>query len=99
MPKILFNSALAGMRGTLDGFVYKHYKKDKRGHVVSRVPDMSNVVPSAAQLARREKMREAGEFHRRVLADPHLKKNYQRTAKQRGINLPAARRGGVPRKK
>jgi hypothetical protein len=57
MPKISLNSALASLSGILDGLVFKHYRKDKRGLVLSRKPDMSKVKPSPAQLARRQLMR------------------------------------------
>jgi hypothetical protein len=99
MPKLKLNSALASVRGTLDGWVYKHYKADKRGLVLSRRPDMSQVRPSPAQLARRQLMREAGAFHRRVLKDPVLLKKYQAIARRRRINLSAATMGEVLRKK
>ena len=102
MPKARLHSALAGLSGSIDGFVFKHYRKDKRGQVLSRKPDMSKVKPSAAQLARRELMRRAGEFHRRVLADPALLGKYTALARRRRINLSAAtmgdyiRQGGKP---
>ena len=99
MPKIALNSALTHVRGTVDGWVYKHYTKDKRGMVLSRKPDMSNVTPSAAQLARRDLMRQAGAFHRQVLKNPALLKKYQRIAKERRINLSAATMGVVLRHK
>lgn len=99
MSKLQLNSALAGVRGTIDGWVYKHYRADKRGMVLSRKPDMSKVVPSPAQRKHRAKMKEAAAFHRRVLSDPVLLKKYQRIAKQRRINLSAATMGEVLRKK
>jgi len=43
MPKLQLNSSIASLNGSMDGFVYKHYKNDKRGHVLSRKPDMSGV--------------------------------------------------------
>ena len=99
MPKVKLNSALVALRGTLDGFVYKHYANDKRGMVLSRRPDMSQVKPSRAQLAHRERMRAAAEFHRQVLADPALLKKYQRIARRARINLSAATMGEVLRRK
>jgi hypothetical protein len=98
MPKVTLNTALASLRGTLDGFTYKHYANDKRGMVLSRVPDMSRVKPSKAQLAHRQRMKTAAEFHRQVLADPVLLKKYQRLAKQARINLSAATMGKVLRR-
>jgi len=89
MPKLKLNSALAGVRGTIDGWVYKHYENDKRGVVLSRIPDMSRVKPSRAQLAQRERMRAAGAFHRQVLADPKLLKKYRAIARREGLPLSA----------
>jgi hypothetical protein len=59
MPKIRLATPLESLSGTLDGLVFKHYRKDKRGLVVSRKPDMSKVRPSPAQLAQRKRMRQA----------------------------------------
>ncbi len=99
MLKISLNAALTRLTGTMDGWVYKHYRKDKRGHVLSRKPDMSQVKPSPAQLTRRKLMRQAGEFHRQVLADPRLLKKYQAIARKERINLSAATMGEVLRRK
>ena len=55
--KISLNSAFDNLSGTIDGLVFKHDRKDKRGLVLSRKPDMSKVRPSPAQLARRQLMR------------------------------------------
>ena len=92
MPKIGLNSALTFISGGVDGWVYKNYK-DKRGPVLSRRPDMSNVTPSAAQLAQRARMRQAAEFHRKVLADPELLAKFRRVAEENGITLSAATMG------
>lgn len=99
MPKVSLNAALESVTGTLDGVVFKHYRHDKRGLVLSRKPDMSKVRPSPAQLARRKLMREAGAFHRQVLADPKLRKKYEAIARKNRINLSAATMGEVLRRK
>lgn len=99
MAKYTTSAALAGLSGSFDNLVFKHYRKDKRGTVLSRKPDMSKVKPSRAQLARRELMREAGRFHRRVLADPGLLRKYQAIARKKRINLSAATMGEVLRRK
>jgi hypothetical protein len=98
MAKVKLNTALVALSGTLGGLVYKHYANDKRGMVVSRRPDMSKVKPSGAQLAHRQRMRDAAEFHRRVLQDPVLLKKYQRLARRQRINLSAATMGEVLRR-
>ena len=99
MPKLRLNASLASLSGTMDGFVYKHYKNDKRGHVLSRKPDMSGVKWSPAQRAHRRRMKAAAAFHREVLADPALLKKYIRLAKQTRVNLSAVTMGEVLRKK
>jgi hypothetical protein len=99
MPKITLNAALESLTGTLDGVVFKHYRKDKRGMVLSRKPDMSKVKPSPAQLAQRKRMRQAGKFHRQVLADPKLLKKYEAIARKKRINLSAATMGEFLRRK
>ena len=98
MAKVTLNSALEGVSGSLDHLVIKHYRNDKRGHVASRKPDMSRVKPSPAQLARRKLMREAGLFHRQVLANPALLKQYQEIAQKQRINLSAATIGDFLRR-
>lgn len=99
MAKLQLNTALASLRGTLGGLVYKHYKKDNRGLVVSRTPDMSRVKWSPAQRAHRQRMKAAAAFHRQVLADPALLKKYTALAKKQRINLSAVTMGEVLRKK
>jgi hypothetical protein len=99
MPKIRLAAPLESLSGTLDGLVFKHYRKDKRGLVLSRKPDMSKVKPSPAQLAQRKRMRQAGEFHRQVLADPRLLEKYRGIAREKRINLSAATMGEILRGK
>lgn len=99
MAKIQLNSAIASLSGTMDGLVYKHYKNDKRGHVLSRKPDMSGVKWSPAQRAHRQRMKAAAAFHRQVLADPVLLKKYTPLAKQQRVNLSAVTMGEVLRAK
>ena len=98
MPKLKLSSGLTEVRGAIDGWVYKHYKDDKRGLVLSRKPDMSRVKPSAAQLAQRARMREAGAFHRQVLQDPKLLKKYRAIAKREGLTLPSVTMREIMRK-
>ena len=99
MAKLQLDTPVASLSGTLGNLVYKHYRNDKRGHVVSRKPDMSQVKWSPAQRAHRERMREAAAFHRQVLADPALLKKYTALAKKQRVNLSAVTMGEVLRKK
>jgi hypothetical protein len=86
MATVKLNSALQHLRGAIDGYVFKHYRY---GIVVTRVPRMDRVTPSAAQLAQRERFRQAARFHRSVLADPALKKRYTTKAVKKGLPLSA----------
>jgi hypothetical protein len=99
MAKVQLDTALASITGSLGKFVYKHYRNDKRGQVLSRKPDMSRVKWSPAQRAHRQRMKSAAAFHRQVLADPALLKKFTRLAKQKRVNLSAVTMGEVLRKK
>lgn len=98
MPKAKLNTAIASLTGAMDGFVFKHYRNDKRGQVLSRKPDMSGVKWSPAQRAHRQRMKAAAVFHRQVLADPVLLRTYTRLARKRGVALSAVTMGEVLRK-
>jgi hypothetical protein len=67
MAKVQLDTALASITGSLGKFVYKHYRNDKRGQVLSRKPDISRVKWSPAQRAHRQRMKSAAAFHRQVL--------------------------------
>ncbi len=86
MAKVSLNSALRGVRGRVGEWVFKQYSY---GTVVTRAPRMTEVKPSAAQLAHRDRVRAAGKFYQEVLADPVLRKRYTAMARKRGIPLPA----------
>lgn len=61
---------MEGMSGTLHGQVFKSYSY---GTVVSKVPDMSNIVPSEKQKTERRKFREAVAYAKQIIADPTKK--------------------------
>lgn len=86
MARTKLNSALQGLQGQIDDWIYKHYAY---GTVVTRRPRMEKVVWSPAQRAHREKVRAAGAFYRAVLADPKLKRRYAAIAAKKGIPLSA----------
>lgn len=86
MAKITLNSALRGIHGRVDEWIYKHYAD---GVVVTRRPRMEKVKWSPAQRAHREKVRAAGAFYRAVLADPKAKRRYAAIAAKKGIPLSA----------
>jgi hypothetical protein len=71
------NSLLNVLTGSLGKeLVIKQYK-DKV--VVSKYPDMSKVKPSKAQLAGRERMKEATAYALSILRDPLLKARFEKT--------------------
>ena len=78
MAKVKLNAAFGDLRGSVDGLIFKRYKT---GIVLSRSPRMSQIKPSPAQLAQRERFRRAAKFYRKVLADPVMKRRYTATAK------------------
>jgi hypothetical protein len=80
------NSALQELRGRVGDLVYKQYSY---GTVVTRVPQMEGIKPTAAQRAHRNRVRLAGKFYQEVLADPVLLKRCSAIARKRRIPLPA----------
>lgn len=86
MAKTNLNTALNGLRGSVDGWVYKQYSY---GTVITRRPRMDQVVWSPAQQAHREQVRRAGEFYRSVVANPALKARFQAIADEKRIPLSA----------
>lgn len=86
MAKAKLNSALQHLHGSVDGLVFKQYSY---GLVVTRFPRMDKLKPTPAQRAQRERFRQAAQFHRKVLADPALKKRYTAVARKKGHPLSA----------
>lgn len=76
MAKVTFDSSLAGIRGKLDGFVYReHYGQTVVMPHVSR-----DDKPSTAQLDRRERFRAAQAYAAAVLSDPLKRDCYRKLA-------------------
>jgi len=82
MAKVTLNSALQGIRGRIDNWVYRRFG-DRM--VIARRPEF-NGEPSAGQLAVREKFRAAAAYARGALADPVTQALYQPAAKSRGVS-------------
>jgi len=74
MAKINLNSALKGIRGMIDGWVYK---KSSNGVILTRRP-VHDGPPTAGQVAQRDQFRLASEFAVSALADPTLRAFYER---------------------
>ena len=82
MAKVTLNSALQGIRGKIDNWVYRRFG-DRM--VIARRPEFTG-EPSAGQLAVREKFRAAAAYARGALADPVTQALYQAAAKSRGVS-------------
>jgi len=81
MAKVRLNPALEQVRGQLAGFVYRvRYG----GQTISKPPDMSRVVWSAAQVEHRQRFRRAVAYARAALADKKLHALYVKEAAHKG---------------
>ncbi|RZK67957.1 MAG: hypothetical protein EOO92_23770 [Pedobacter sp.] len=70
MAKIEGNVIMQGMSGTIGKqLVFKNYSY---GTVVSRVPDMSKVIPTALQKAEKNRFKLAVAYAKQVLANPAM---------------------------
>ncbi len=71
MAKIEGNVLMQGMSGTIGKqLVFKNYIY---GTVVSRVPDMSNIIPTAKQKEEKSRFKRAVEYAKRVLANAEMR--------------------------
>jgi len=86
VAKLRLNSALAQLRGTIDGLVIKH---TPHGAVLSRRPDMSSVKWSSAQKARRKLMQEASQYYRAAMEDSKQATRYRALARKNKIPVSA----------
>ena len=73
-----------GIRGRLGPLVFRRVGGRT---VVQRAPDMSRVVASPAQLAQRERFRQAAAHGRAVLANPVLRALHTERAQRRGLTV------------
>jgi len=81
MAKVRLNPILERIRGSVGDLVFKRYGD---GVVVARKPDMEGREQTPAQLAQRERFRQAALFGKMVMADPDTKLVYDEVAQQRG---------------
>ncbi|HEY4245823.1 MAG TPA: hypothetical protein VGM64_03140 [Lacunisphaera sp.] len=81
MAKVTLNSALQGIRGKIDNWVYRRFG-DRM--VIARRPEFRG-EPTPGQIAVREKFRTAAAYARGALADPVTQALYQAAAKSRGV--------------
>lgn len=83
MAKITLNSALKGIRGMIDGWVYK---KSGAGLVLTRRP-VHDGPPTPNQVAQRDQFRLASEFAVSALANPALRAFYERAGADRATPI------------
>jgi hypothetical protein len=81
MAKIKLNPVFEHMRGQIGELVFKHYGDDV---IVARKPDLSDKEPTAAQVAARERFRQAVLYGKMVVADPASKTLYDAAARVEG---------------
>lgn len=81
MAKVTLNPILERVRGKVGDLVFKRYED---AVVITRKPDFEGVAPTAAQLAHRERFREAALYGKLVMADPAAKALYVEAAKAKG---------------
>lgn len=79
-------SFIRTLHGRIGDRIYKTYRRPRGGRriVVTRVPDFTGYVPTAAQRAQRERMRAAMAYAQRIAADPVLKTLYAAAARGLG---------------
>jgi hypothetical protein len=73
MAKAILSSVLAGLRGRIDGMVFRQQAGQT---VVTPRPKVSGRASTPAQLAARERFSRAAAFGRSVVADPALRALY-----------------------
>lgn len=86
MGKAQMGVLVASLHGRVGDVVFKRYRNRI---VITKVPNMAHVVPSAKQLAHRKHVKAAGRFYQEVKADPALLAKYKALAKKRRMPLSA----------
>ncbi|MBI5302902.1 MAG: hypothetical protein HY868_12260 [Chloroflexi bacterium] len=82
MAKTKLNPILEQVRGQVGDLVFKRYNGET---VLTRKPDMEGREATEAQLAAREKFRQATLYGKMVMADPDTKTLYEEEAQDRGV--------------
>ena len=81
MAKVKLNPILEQISGQVGDLVFRRYGDET---IIGQKPDMSGVQASPAQLAARERFREAALYGKLVMADPETKALYSEAAKAKG---------------
>jgi hypothetical protein len=83
MSEVNLNPTVDGYRGSIGRLVFKRYKGRT---IVARKP-VRTKEPSPAELAQRERFRDAVSYAKSVLADPALLQFYKPIAMQRNLSV------------
>jgi hypothetical protein len=90
MAKVDLHSPIKALSGSLKKDAEYTFRRTRRGKggrtIMIKKADMSNVEWSPAQTATRGHFGEAVAFARSILADPELKKAYQKRARRKGTD-------------
>jgi len=83
MANLTLNSALQGIRGRIDNWVYRKFGDRV---IIARRPTIT-AAPSPAQQAVRDRFKVAAAYARAVLADPVQQPRYQAAARAKGTTV------------
>ena len=90
MAKVDLHAPIKALSGSLNKDAEYTFRRTRRGKggrtIIIKKADMSNVEWSPAQTATRGHFGEAVAFAQMVLANPELKKQYQKRAKRKGTD-------------
>ena len=78
MAKVTLHPIFKDIRGKLDNHVFRRTSSGQLS--VTKVPDMSNVQWSEAQIANRNRFREANSYAKAAMDDPSVCAHYQEQA-------------------
>jgi hypothetical protein len=81
MSKVKLNASIVEMRGKIGNMVYRRTASGKT--ITTKCPDMSNVKWSPAQIAQRERIKEATAYAKAAMADPNVRAIYEKMAKKK----------------
>ena len=81
MAKVRLNPILEQVRGQVGDLVFKRYGE---GVLISRKPDFADREWTEAQVAHRERFRQAALYGKLVMADPATKAIYEEAARAKG---------------
>lgn len=90
MAKVALNPIFEKVQGRVGDLVLKHVGDEV---VMARMPDLTGVTPTAAQLETRQRFQTAALYGKVAMADATLRQAYERVAKERNMpvfSLPVA---------